>query len=375
MSQIVDWDLAATTAARLSKSGPSVTYAEAAEVVSELRRHTADAEAHVREFTGLTGAVDHPPVLIVDRGDWAAVNISGMRNVIDPVAEKLDSGRTNAALRAVGAKVAGAQAGGVLAYMSGKVLGQFEVFSGDPGQLMIVAPNIVEVERKLGANPRDFRLWVCLHEVTHRTQFGVSWMRDHFLSEVGEFTDSANLDPDALAERVRRAITTVSESIRESGQDQQGRSSLLDVVQTPAQRAVLGRLTALMTLLEGHAEFVMDEVGPAVVPSVAQIRSAFNARRVNANPLEKLIRRLLGVDAKMRQYAEGRKFVSAVVAEVGMTGFNKIWSSPATLPTMDEIAEPSTWIARVIRGEATDSVGDQSAEGEAAADDTAPAGD
>jgi coenzyme F420 biosynthesis associated uncharacterized protein len=118
-------------------------------------------------------------------------------------------------------------------------------------------------------------------------------------------------------------------------------------VQTPAQRAVLDRLTALMTLVEGHAEFVMDGVGPDVVPTVATIRERFDTRRVSGNPLEKVLRRLLGVDVKMRQYAEGNRFVAAVVGRVGMDGFNEIWASPDTLPRLAELTDADAWIERV----------------------------
>jgi coenzyme F420 biosynthesis associated uncharacterized protein len=118
-------------------------------------------------------------------------------------------------------------------------------------------------------------------------------------------------------------------------------------VQTPAQKAVLDRLTALMTLLEGHAEFVMDGVGPEVIPSVESIRSKFNRRRESGNPLEKAVRRLLGIEVKMRQYAEGHKFVHGVVERVGMAGFNKVFDSPLTLPRLDELGDPEAWVTRV----------------------------
>ncbi|MBB5823907.1 zinc-dependent metalloprotease [Micromonospora carbonacea] len=344
MAQFVDWDLAAATAGALGKSGPRVSYAEATEVVSELRRLTDEAAGHVADYTGLRSQVVHPPVRVVDRRDWAATNIAGLREVITPLVSRLSGDKPPGPLtEAVGSRLTGVQAGTVLAYLSGRVLGQYEVFSGDPGQLLLVAPNIVEVERKLGADPRDFRLWVCLHEVTHRTQFtAVPWMRAYFLGEVQAFVD-ASQGGEHLLERLRRGVATLSDAVK----DPQSRASVLDIVQTPAQRAVLDRLTALMTLLEGHAEFVMDGVGPQVIPSVESIRAAFNRRRETGNPLEKAIRRLLGVEVKMRQYAEGRKFVHGVVERVGMAGFNKIFGSPLTLPRLDELGDPDAWVARV----------------------------
>jgi coenzyme F420 biosynthesis associated uncharacterized protein len=313
-------------------------------VVSELRALTEEAAGHVAAYTGLTSQVDVPPVRVVDRNDWSAINIEGLKQVIIPLVSRLSGDKQPGGIAdAIGSRVTGVQAGTILAYLSGRVLGQYEVFSGNPGQLLLNAPNIVEVERRLGADPRDFRLWVCLHEVTHRTQFtAVPWMRGYFLGEVQAFVD-ASQSGEHILERLRRGIATLSDALR----DPESRASVLDVVQTPAQKAVLDRLTALMTLLEGHAEFVMDGVGPEVIPSVESIRAKFNRRREGGNPLEKAIRRVLGIEVKMRQYAEGRKFVHGVVERVGMDGFNKVFDSPLTLPRTEELGDPDAWVARV----------------------------
>lgn len=347
MAQLVDWELAAATAARLGPIGPRVTPGEAASAVAQLRVLADEATGHVAAFTGLAEAITPGPVRVVDRRDWAAANVAGLQVVVNPLADRLAAkiGREVPGLiDSVGAKVTGVQAGTVLAYLSGKVLGQYEVFSADPGQLLLVAPNIVAVERRLGADPRDFRLWVCLHEVTHRVQFtAVPWLRAHFLSEVQAFVDASESNGQQLLARAREGLGAVVEAIR----DPQSNVSMIDIVQTPESRAVLDRLTALMTLVEGHAEVVMDGVGPRVIPSVDSIRQRFNRRRAAANPVESVIRRLLGVDAKLRQYAEGRRFVQAVVDSVGMEAFNRVWTSPDTLPTLAELATPTTWTERV----------------------------
>jgi coenzyme F420 biosynthesis associated uncharacterized protein len=185
---------------------------------------------------------------------------------------------------------------------------------------------------------------VCLHEVTHRTQFtAVPWLRGHFLAEVQAFVDASHADGAALADRLRAGVSALADAVR----NPDSRASVLDVVQTPEQRAVLDRLTAVMTLLEGHAEFVMDGVGPDVVPTVAEIRRKFNRRRQAGSPMEKLMRRLLGVEVKLRQYAEGRRFVHEVVERVGMDGFNRVFESAETLPRVEEIADPPSWVTRV----------------------------
>lgn len=345
MAQLVDWDLAARVATRLRGAGPPVTLAEARAVVADLHRLAEDAAGHVAEFTGLRPATEQAPIRVVDRAGWANANVAGLREVIGPLLSELAGDRLpEGAAAGIASRITGVQAGTVLAYLSGRVLGQYEVFSADPGLLLLVAPNIVEVERKLGANPRDFRLWVCLHEVTHRTQFtAVPWLRRHFLDEVRAYVEASRAEGVPLVERLRQALSALADAAR----DPEGRTSVMDVVQTPAQRTVLERLVTLMTLLEGHAEYVMDGVGPEVIPSVASIRAAFDRRRQAGNAVEKLVRRLLGLDMKMRQYAEGRAFVRAVVDRVGMAGFNKVFESPEQLPRPEELADPAAWVSRV----------------------------
>jgi coenzyme F420 biosynthesis associated uncharacterized protein len=333
---LVDWDLATSTAARLGPTGPAVSLDEATSVVADLRVLAAEATGHVAAYTGLEPLVGDAGVRVVDRRTWAAVNVAGLRLVINPLADKL-AGKPFVN-NPISGKVAGLQAGALLAFLSGKVLGQYEVFDADPGQLLLVAPNIVGVERKLRAEPRDFRLWVCIHEVTHRTQFtGVPWLRDHFLGEIREYIAASEPSGQFL-----RAASRMVEAVR-------GREgvSLLDAVQTPAQKVVLDRLTALLTVLEGHAEQVMDGVGPSVIGTVEHIRAAFEKRRAAANPVEQYLRKLFGLDIKLRQYAEGRRFVSSVIDRVGMSGFNRVFDSPATLPVLSELSDPDAWVARV----------------------------
>jgi Zincin-like metallopeptidase len=118
-------------------------------------------------------------------------------------------------------------------------------------------------------------------------------------------------------------------------------------MQSERQREILDRLTSVMTLVEGHGDYVMDAVGPAVVPSVDQIRAKFNARRTSGNRLEQAIRRILGIDLKMRQYQQGAAFVRAVVGEAGMETFNRVWTSPETLPAKEELTSPRLWLERV----------------------------
>ncbi|MFC5953196.1 zinc-dependent metalloprotease [Streptomyces pratens] len=370
-SGMVDWDLAVTTATRLMRPGPDVSRDEARAVVTELRKHAKASETHVRGFTRLgTDETHDTPVLVVDRPGWARANVAGFRELLKPLLDKMQERRGTSPggvlLGTVGGKVTGVEVGMLLSFLASRVLGQYETFApaardlpagGPPdapnggGRLLLVAPNIVHVERELDVEPHDFRLWVCLHEETHRTQFSaVPWLRDHMQGEVQSFLGETDVDPMTVLERVRQAVQSFAGGRPEGEEDEDDGRSLVELVQTPAQREILGRLTAVMSLLEGHADFVMDGVGPEVVPSVAEIREKFQQRRAKgASRLDLALRKLLGLDAKLRQYRDGERFVRAVVEEVGMDGFNRVWTSPNTLPTKAEIAKPAEWVTRVHR--------------------------
>lgn len=411
--QMVDWGLALGTARRLVRPGPQVSLEEAREAVAELRELARVAEDHVRDYTGMRVERASSPVLVVDRYGWVQANADAFGRLMAPLTDRLrDRGRLDehTVVTSVGARMTGLEAGALLAFLSGKVLGQFDPFwsvspngrvesngsaprqtsdegeasSGDDapsgehradgehrpdgeitsrgesstggendpveemspgGRLLLVAPNIVQAERELEVDSRDFRLWVCLHEETHRVQFtAVPWLRAHLWDGIRGFLERADLDPSALAAQLRSGV---EQMIRAARGDQD--VSLIDIVQTPEQREILDRLTAVMSLLEGHADVVMDGVGPDVVPSVATIRERFQRRRSGGGWFDQVLKRVLGLDAKLRQYREGSAFVRGVVARVGNEGFNQVWAGPENLPTRTEITDPDAWVRRVLK--------------------------
>ena len=351
MSGMIDWDLAVSVAARMSGPGPEVSRSEADDVVAELRAGAERSTPLVRSFTGLTAEAGTAPVLVVDRKGWIEANAEGFAKVMEPVVAKLQErrGPSSGLTEAVGSRVTGLEVGTLLGFLAGKVLGQFDPFHGEPGaggdvgRLLLVAPNIVHAEREIEADPADFRLWVCLHEETHRVQFtAVPWMRDHLQSQIDLLVGGVDVDPGKVA-------AMLGEAVKRAGDLVTGRNdtSLIDLFATPAQREVIDRVTGVMSLLEGHADVVMDGVGPEVIPSVREIRARFNRRRKGAGSLDRLVRRLLGLDAKMAQYRNGAHFVRTVIDRVGMDGLNKVWVEPANLPSKDEINDPALWLRRV----------------------------
>ncbi|HET7415029.1 MAG TPA: zinc-dependent metalloprotease [Arthrobacter sp.] len=361
---LVNWELAANTAARLTPAGPRMPHAEITEVVANLRELADQSVGHVHRITKLDAARDlrDSELLVVDRASWSKASTQSFRSLLQPTLDELARTRAdqlNAATAALGGTVTGAQMGTILAFLSSKVLGQYDPFAeSSAGRLLLVAPNIVAVQQELNVDAQDFRLWVCLHEQTHRVQFAAApWLKDHMREQIGQLTSGLMDKADTLAERLGAAARNLGRSAKavsssnddETGPDpgQAGPGGVLSVIQDPQDQAILSHLTAVMSLLEGHANVVMDAVGPDIVPTVKTIRQRFNARGKNRGALEKWIRHILGLDAKMRQYSDGSRFVRAVVDKVGMEGFNRVWESPDCLPTEEEIHNSSLWIARM----------------------------
>jgi len=321
MDQIptVDWGLAARSGAALVPAGPRLDRSEVAAVVAELRTAATTATDHVREVTGMERPSD-ADVLVVDRAGWmtaisqsAQALLEGAGGPPQPADNPWRAGR---------AKALGVQAGGVFAVLATRILGQFDPFYR-PERLLLVAPNVVAVERKLGVLPRDFRLWVCLHEETHRFQFGTApWLRSHLLGLIGELLDGEELQfgwPDT--------------------------DGLRSVFGSPEQQQAFDQVNGVMALLEGHADVMMDRVGTSVVPTYPSIRKAFNARR-EAHGVFGLAQKLLGLDLKMAQYRDGAAFCRAVIDAADVATLNLAFSAPGMLPTTDELRDPQRWLHR-----------------------------
>ncbi|GAA1453292.1 zinc-dependent metalloprotease [Nesterenkonia lacusekhoensis] len=370
---LINWELATTTAAKLAAPGPRMKPQEAAAEVTALRTAAESAVGHVHRITQLEAArdlgADSGETVVVDRQGWAKANAQSFRELLAPalaaaVERKPElakgAGGQGSTTQVFGSAVTGAELGGVLSFLSAKVLGQFEPFQQN--RLMLVAPNIVEIQREINVVPEDFRLWVCLHEQTHRVQFAAApWLADHLKAKITELSTNTMSQADSLPEKLAEALKNMrrrtEQDVAEQGAAPDAgrpassgapRNRLLEAIQSPEDRATMSHLTAVMSLLEGHANVVMDAVDHTIVPTVKTIRRRFEERGRSRGPLENLIRKLLQLDVKAAQYRDGQKFVGQIVEAVGMEQFNRIWEGPEHLPTEEELHRPEAWIQRVL---------------------------
>jgi coenzyme F420 biosynthesis associated uncharacterized protein len=355
MTSPVSWDVAERVAAwfasarsPIGPSSPPLDDATEARLRDDFAEFTARAEELVVEVTGLRPLSGPPRAVVVDRAQWARQNISSFRRLLDPLLAKAQGaaampGPLGNAARAT----AGAQLGLVLGWMAGRVLGQYDLLlteGDDSGDLVsYVGPNIVAMERRHGFDPRQFRLWIALHEVTHRCQFtAVEWLRPHFLSLVDEVLTGMTPDPRRLMDTVRRAADAARQ-----GRNPLEDAGILGLVAPPEQLAVIGRIQAMMSLLEGHGDVTMNRAGAGEVPDAPRFARVLHERRNRASFPARLLQQLLGIEAKLKQYAQGERFIAAVESAGGPELLARVWEGPDMLPTMEEIREPSRWVTRV----------------------------
>jgi coenzyme F420 biosynthesis associated uncharacterized protein len=365
LPELVDWNLAARVGRRVAGGADLVARVAWSRQLTEL---SATADRAVAELTGLGGELPPPLAEPLDRGEWVEANLATLRRVLRPLASKVAerrawraSGPVPAAMRTSTRTVAGAQAGTLLGYLGQRVLGQYDLpvpgpdqaaaADGQPppavaahgeGRVWYVVPNIVATERRHGFRPASFRLWIALHETAHRRQFrGVPWLPGHIQGLLDEYLGSVEVDDEAVRRLARRARGLARRAI--AGE----RIEVLDFLLTPEQRRIVDRVQATMTVLEGHGEFVMDELGARLVPGHEDMHRTLRARRSAPGAVDRLIQQLLGFRQKLDQYALGERFVRRLHERGGMAAVNRVFAGPEALPTLDEVRDPDRYLARV----------------------------
>lgn len=341
-SRLVDWRTASQIGARLAGTGPPLSDVERARIEDDFARLVPEAESLVSEFTRLTPQGYRARAWVMSRSEWIDANLRGFQQVLEPLAERVFA-RKGQAGGNVRRKGLGLQVGMLMGYVARKVLGQYDLFlpPDDDGLLYFVGPNVVGIERRFRFPREDFRMWLSLHEVAHRVQFGsVPWLRPFLMGRVDEYLSSVELDAKRVVEALKRAVEEMRTRKKASGQD------LIFLLMTPEQRAIIERVQALMSLLEGHANYVMDRVGEGRVKNAARMRRGLQERRKSSG-VERTFQRVIGFESKIRQYDVGERFVARVVEAAGMDAFNRVWEGEANLPTMAEVLDPDQWLARV----------------------------
>jgi len=344
----VDWKLAVRVARRVAGREPLAASYLADSLRRDFTAVTIDAEALVTEFTGLC-----PPSpargQLLDRVGWVEANVESMRRLLAPLSEKLGERVALSPLAPVGRRVAGTEMGMLLGWAGKRVLGQYDLLvPEDPERpaaddaVYYVGPNVLGLEKRYAFRPRDFRLWIALHELTHRAQFtGVPWLRPYFLSLVERSLSLVEPDPT----RLLRVLGRVADDLR-CGRNPLDDGGLVGLLATPEQRELLQQTQALMSLLEGHGNLVMNRLGQEHVAGQERMAHILQARR-STGGVTALVQKLLGFEMKMRQYEVGERFCDAVVAEAGLRVLDAAWEGPENLPTLAELDEPVEWLRRV----------------------------
>ena len=344
----VDWDLARRVAIRISERRPSSSSYHYATLAPDFERFTAQAEQLVAEETGLHSHMGVARGRVADRPMWIEANIDSFQRLLRPLAGKL-AGKEKSFLGEFGIKASGAEMGMLLGWMSGRVLGQYDLLivedenPEDQDMVYYVGPNVLALESKYGFPPEEFRLWLALHECTHRAQFtGVPWLRDHFLGLVNQTLDTVDPDPEILKEAVKRIVEA-----KKNGEDPFAEGGIPNLLTTPKQRETISQISGMMSLLEGHGDVTMDRAGLDHIPSASYFAKTLRDRRNSAKGFSRIFQKIIGLEAKLNQYQAGEAFISAVESVGGQELLNRAWERPENLPSMEEIQLPDLWISRL----------------------------
>ena len=349
---MIDWILAERLAGLVAGTG------DAPAPRGDLAALAADAEVRVARYTGLTPTRPLPPPEGIGRRDWVRANVAAMRRLLDPVLERAGEGLgpLTPAVSLTMSVVITTEVGVVLGYLAQRVLGQYELVLLDeaatrpervvpdhPPRLLFVLPNLGAAVKSLDAPEDEFLTWVALHEVTHAVQFsGVGWLQGYLAGLVSELMRSAEVRMDTPR---RLRVPSWAQVRRTASSVRTG--DMIGIFASPGERETLDRVQAVMAVIEGHAEHVMDAVAPDLLPSLPRLRAALDRRRSAQTGLSRVLGKLLGLELKMRQYEQGKFFCDAIVAAAGTEALVRVFSGPETLPTLTELTEPARWVRRM----------------------------
>jgi coenzyme F420 biosynthesis associated uncharacterized protein len=355
----VSWEMAEKVAIRVAGRDPFEDSYHYASLQPDFEELTAQAEELVTAETGLTPLTGPARARVTDRAGWVRANIASFQRLLKPLtdrlAERMPNGQggpaaaVTAPIASVARTIAGAELGTMLGWMSTRVLGQYDLLlveeerPEDQDIVYYVGPNVIALEKRFAFPPREFRLWLALHEVTHRAQFtGVPWMRPHFLGLVESSMAAVDPDPKRFLNALKRAVDEMR-----AGKNPLADGGIVALIAGDEQRAVLQKIQGMMSLLEGHGDITMDRAAGDRIPSADRFSRVLHERRGNTRGAAKVLQQLIGLEAKLKQYEQGEAFIRAVEDAGGPQLLGRVWTGPDALPTLDEIREPSRWLGRM----------------------------
>jgi coenzyme F420 biosynthesis associated uncharacterized protein len=348
-SGMIDWDLVRRTSVQVSQTdqAPVTNRAVAREQYTDMVRRS---EPLIAQYLNVELPEPIQRIVVMDRREWLQANITNFTSLFQFIEELYQRNAAQQTLGAVMAanvnrRVMSVQVGVLLGVLARKVLGQYDLslLAPEPtgGALYFVEPNIDRIQRGLSVDAHDFRLWIALHETTHAYEFeAYPWVREHFNSLLRRYFDTVNEQLQGFKGGIGPILGRVFENI---GKGQHW----MEALQTPTQLGIFNELQALMSLVEGYSNHIMNAIGKQVLPNFEEIERKIEQRKGGRSLAEQLFNRITGMDLKMAQYQQGQLFVDTVVERRGIEFATKAWQRAENLPTMDEIRAPEQWIARM----------------------------
>jgi coenzyme F420 biosynthesis associated uncharacterized protein len=355
--EAIDWSTAQRIGEMIAGSPP----------FGGIQAGTVEPRAHdfarrVSDYSRLPLTGELPALELVDRSGWIAANLRSMRPLLAPLTDRLreQKGLFAGPMRSASGLLLGAQVGALTGMLSQRVLGQYDLALLDASvapRLLLLAPNVAQAARNLGVDRDELLLWVTIHEITHAVQFsGAPWLREHLGGMIHELIDGLQLavggpeekqDGTGARPSIGERLGKLTDIDRMRGMaDLARRGELLRLTMGEDRWELVERMQAAMSLIEGHAEHTMDAVGAEVLPSLSSLRSAMTRRRASRGLPWRVLERLLGLELKLKQYEQGRRFCDGVVAQGGPEALARAWRGPDSLPSTAELADPAAWVAR-----------------------------
>ena len=353
---LVDWALAGRISSRVA--GADEADARPVDPPLDARALAAtceEAERLVRAYSSLDPAGALPEPEAVGRGQWSGSVLTTLRGLAEELqrehgVEVSLPGPLGGVARSVVRVGAATEVGVASGYAARRVLGQYDlsvVGPERPPRLLFVAPNIQAAAGELDVELEPFVRWVALHETTHAIQFAAApWLRDHLGGLIRQLLQGAasGLGIPDLARRLASDPRGALKGLL--------RGDIARAIAGPEHAPILDRLQATMTVIEGHAEHVMDAAATKFVPGVEDLRERLERRRASRGPIESIVARLIGLDLKLRQYERGKAFCDAVAERGGPEALNRVWAGPECLPGPDELDQPDAWLERNVTSRA-----------------------